>query len=59
MNKVYRNLKRIQDLLEQGVSQSKIARTFGVERATLRKYLLRLEETVEGTESHEKCQCFD
>ncbi len=57
--KLAKNHKRIQDLLEQGVSQSKIARTFGVERATLRKYLLRLEETVEDTESHEKCQCFD
>lgn len=37
-----KNQKQIQKLLAQGISKSKIAKLFGVERATLRKYLLRL-----------------
>lgn len=40
--KLAKNQKQIQKLLAQGISKSKIARIFGVERATLRKYLLRL-----------------
>ena len=57
--KLAKNHKRIQELLEKGVSQSKIARTFGVERATLRKYLLRLETSLEDVEGREGYQCFD
>ncbi len=37
-----KNQKQIQKLLAQGISKSKIAKLFGVERATLRKYLFRL-----------------
>lgn len=40
--KLAKNQKRIQNLLAKGVSKSQIARIFGVQRATLRKYLLRL-----------------
>ncbi len=40
--KLAKNQKRIQTLLAKGVSKSQIARIFNVERATLRKYLLRL-----------------
>ena len=40
--KLAKNQKQIQKLLAQGISKSKIAKIFGVERATLRKYLLRL-----------------
>ena len=40
--KLTKNQKQIQKLLAQGISKSKIAKIFGVERATLRKYLLRL-----------------
>lgn len=40
--KLAKNQKRIQTLLKKGVSKSQIARIFNVERATLRKYLLRL-----------------
>ena len=57
--KLAKNHKRIQELLEKGVSQSKIARTFGVERATLRKYLLRLETSLEDVDGREGYQCFD
>lgn len=39
--KLAKNQKRIQNLLAKGVSKSQIARIFGVQRATLRKYLLR------------------
>lgn len=41
--KLSKNTKRIQDLLEKGVSKSQIARIFGVQRATLRKFILRLQ----------------
>ena len=40
--KLAKNQKRIQTLLAKGVSKSQIARIFNVERATLRKYLLRV-----------------
>lgn len=40
--KLAKNQKRIQTLLAKGVSKSQIARIFNVERATLRKYILRL-----------------
>ena len=40
--KLAKNQKRIQALLSKGVSKSQIARIFGVQRATLRKYILRL-----------------
>ena len=40
--KLAKNQKRIQTLLAKGVSKSQIARIFNVERATLRKYLLRM-----------------
>ena len=40
--KLAKNQKQIQKLLAQGISKSKIAKIFGVERSTLRKYLLRL-----------------
>lgn len=40
--KLAKNQKQIQKLLSQGISKSKIAKIFGVERATLRKYLLRI-----------------
>ena len=40
--KLSKNQKRIQSLLKKGVSKSQIARIFGVQRATLRKYMLRL-----------------
>lgn len=40
--KLAKNQKRIQTLLAKGISKSQIARIFNVERATLRKYLLRL-----------------
>ncbi|MBR1825961.1 MAG: recombinase family protein [Alphaproteobacteria bacterium] len=38
--KLAKNQKQIQKLLAQGISKSKIAKIFNVERATLRKYLL-------------------
>ena len=37
------NHQRIQKLLEKGVSKSQIAKILGVQRATLRRYLLRSE----------------
>ena len=40
--KLAKNQKQIQKLLAQGISKTKIAKIFNVERATLRKYLLRL-----------------
>lgn len=40
--KLSKNQKRIQKLLEKGVSKSQIAKIFGVQRSTLRQYLLRL-----------------
>lgn len=40
--KLSKNQKRIQKLLEKGVSKSQIAKIFGVQRSTLRKYLIRL-----------------
>ena len=40
--KLAKNQIRIQRLLAKGVSKSQIARIFGVQRATLRKYILRL-----------------
>ena len=40
--KLAKNQKQIQKLLAQGISKSKIAKLFGVERATLRRYLLRM-----------------
>ena len=40
--KLAKNQKRIQKLLSQGISKSKIAKLFGVERATLYRYILRL-----------------
>lgn len=43
--KLSKNQKRIQTLLNKGVSKSQIAKIFGVQRATLRKYLLRLSTT--------------
>lgn len=41
--KLSKNQKRIQTLLKKGVSKSQIAKIFGVERATLRRYMLRLQ----------------
>lgn len=41
--KLSKNTKRIQNLLAKGVSKSQIARIFGVQRATLRKFILRLQ----------------
>ena len=41
--KLSKNQKRIQTLLKKGVSKSQIAKIFGVERATLRRYILRLQ----------------
>ena len=41
--KLSKNVKRIKELLAGGVSKSQIARIFGVQRATLRKFLLRLQ----------------
>ena len=40
--KLSKNQKRIQKLLEKGASKSQIAKIFGVQRSTLRKYLIRL-----------------
>ena len=40
--KLAKNQKQIQKLLSQGISKSKIAKLFGVERATLYRYILRL-----------------
>ena len=40
--KLAKNQKQIQKLLAQGISKSKIAKIFGVERATLHRYVLRL-----------------
>lgn len=40
--KLSKNQKRIQKLLEKGVSKSQIAKIFGVQRSTLRQYLIRL-----------------
>ena len=40
--KLAKNQKQIQKLLAQGISKSKIAKLFGVERATLYRYILRL-----------------
>ena len=40
--KLAENHKRIQSLLKKGVSKSQIAKIFGVQRSTLRKYLLRI-----------------
>lgn len=40
--KLAKNQRQIQSLLKKGVSKSKIAKIFGVQRATLRKYMLRL-----------------
>ena len=37
-----KNEKRIHDMIDMGVTKTKIANLFGVKRATLRKYLLRL-----------------
>ncbi len=39
--KLAKNQKRIHRLIAEGVSKSKIAKIFNVERATLRKYILR------------------
>lgn len=39
--KLAKNQKRIQKLIADGVSKSKIVKIFNVERATLRKYILR------------------
>ena len=41
--KLSKNQKRIQTLIKKGVSKSQIAKIFGVERATLRRYMLRLQ----------------
>ena len=41
--KLSKNQKRIQALIKKGVSKSQIAKIFGVERATLRRYMLRLQ----------------
>ena len=41
--KLSKNQKQIQKLLDQGISKSKIAKIFGVQRATLRRYMLRLQ----------------
>lgn len=38
--KLAKNQQLVQKLLAQGISKSKIAKLFGVERATLRKHLL-------------------
>ena len=38
--KLAKNQKQIQKLLAQGISKTKIAKIFNVERATLRKYIL-------------------
>ena len=38
-----KNQKRIQALIKKGVSKSQIAKIFGVERATLRRYMLKLQ----------------
>ena len=40
--KLAKNQERIKTMLYNGVSQTKIAKMFNVERATLRKYILRL-----------------
>ena len=40
--KLAKNQKQIQKLLSQGISKSKIAKLFGVEQATLYRYILRL-----------------
>ena len=40
--KLSKNQKRIQKLLEKGVSKSQIAKIFGVQRSTLRQYFIRL-----------------
>ena len=40
--KLAKNQKQIQKLLAQGISKTKIAKIFNVERATLRRYMLRL-----------------
>lgn len=39
--KLTKNQKQIQKLLSQGISKTQIAKILGVQRATLRKYLLR------------------
>ena len=41
--KLSKNQKRIQALIKKGVSKSQIAKIFGVERATLRRYMLKLQ----------------
>lgn len=43
--KLSKNQKRIQNLLAKGVSKSQIAKIFGVQRSTLRKFILRLSAT--------------
>lgn len=43
--KLAKNQKQIQKLLAQGTSKSKIAKVFGVERATLRRYMLRQQNS--------------
>ena len=46
------NTKQVQDLLNQGVSKSEIARTLCVGRSTLRRFILRMPSTlVEKEES--------
>lgn len=40
--KLSKNQKRIKKLLDKGVSKSQIAKIFGVQRATLRKFICRL-----------------
>ena len=39
--KLAKNQRRIQSLLQKGISKSQIAKMFNVERATLRKYIHR------------------
>ena len=41
--KLSKNQKRIQALIKKGVSKSQIAKIFGALRATLRRYMLRLQ----------------
>ena len=40
--KLAKNQRQIQSLLKKGVSKSKIAKIFGVQRATLRKFIYRV-----------------
>lgn len=41
--KLMKNQKKIQNLLNSGISKSQIARILGVERSTLRRFLTRIE----------------